>query len=233
MISSSTLVVFCRRPAPGVGKQRLAADLGQSDTVILGQHLLAAALEDAADWPGDVILSPADPEDAGWMSQQLQCRCRIIPQPGGNLGERINAVDSLVRGTGRNAKTKMLVFIGSDAPILDADYFARARTALLEHDVVLGPAEDGGVTLMAARQPWPDLQSLPWSTEKLARELERSCQNDGQTVYHLPVRYDIDRPADLARLNRDLKNDRRPARQRLQNWLESLDNPYNNRRQHV
>ncbi len=57
---ATTLVIFCRRPALGVGKRRMAVDLGDPATLELAGHLLAAALEDAASWPDEVVLALAD-----------------------------------------------------------------------------------------------------------------------------------------------------------------------------
>jgi rSAM/selenodomain-associated transferase 1 len=215
------LVVFCRRPVSGVGKQRVAAQLGKSETQTLAALLLATALEDAEAWPGHVVLSPADAADERWAAQQLRRSCRVVPQSGGNLGERINGVDRYLRRTG----AEHLVFVGSDAPVLGEDYFAQSRAALMQHDVVLGPAEDGGVTLMGSRTTWPDLADLPWSTDRLCDALERLCVTRGLTVHRLNSEYDIDRVSDLPRLLADLRTDRRPARHRLCQWLETIDLP--------
>jgi len=215
--SIAGLVLFCRRPAPGVGKQRIAADLGARATSALADKLLDAALEDAADWPGPVIVAPADPADADWAAMLLRRDCRVMPQPAGNLGERLNAVDRQVRET---IAVTALIFIGSDSPALTAHEFAAARSALLDQDVVLLPADDGGVTLMGARVAWPSLAGLRWETEYLAADLERCCLNAGLTVHRLAEGYDIDRVSDLPRLMHDLAADRRPARARLHQWLK-------------
>ena len=210
-----TLVVFCRRPQPGIGKKRIASDLGKAKTSVLAQHLLATALEDASHWNGPVVLAPASRGDAEWAGKLLDRPCEVIPQPEGNLGIRINAVDRELRRVGHTH----VIFVGSDAPILDADYFARAAAALLTHDAVLGPADDGGVTLMGSRRAWPQLASLPWSSAELGDALELICIKNGLTVYSLDRRYDIDRANDLPRLYGDLRHDKRPARRRLRKWL--------------
>ncbi len=49
---SSILVVFCRRPALGVGKQRIAAEMGQEKALEAAKLLFEAALEDARNWSG-------------------------------------------------------------------------------------------------------------------------------------------------------------------------------------
>ena len=214
----STLVVFCRRPVLGTGKQRIAASLGAVAALELAEHLLATALEDAVEWPGPVILAPASRADGDWAGRLLPGNSQVIPQPEGNLGTRINAVDEIAR----NAGHAHLIYIGSDAPVRKPDYFATARSALATHDVVLGSAADGGVTLMGAGVAWPDLAGLPWSTRALGESLELACVESGLTVYSLDQCYDIDVAADLPRLYDDLGADSRPARRRLHQWLATI-----------
>lgn len=216
-----TLVVFCRRPRPGIGKSRIAAALGAGATAELAGHLLATALEDARAWPGPVIIAPADPRDGGWAAELLPGCADVIAQPAGNLGQRINAVDRAARARGH----RRLVFIGSDAPALTPGFFARARAALGRTDVVLGPADDGGLTLLGAARPWPELVSLPWSSQRLGEEVHRACRERGLRVELLERSYDVDRAAQLERLERDLSRDPRPARRALLDWLRRRPQP--------
>lgn len=209
------LILFCRRPVIGVGKQRLAAELGAEVTAEVARQLLDAALEDAADWPGQVIIAPAEHGDTEWAETLTMRPVEVIAQPAGNLGARINAVDAAARSRGH----RRLICIGSDSPVLSAQDYAAAREALADHDCVLIPAADGGVTLMGARVPWPNLADLRWSSQYLAAELERCCHDAGLTLSKLANGYDVDLTTDLARLRGDLANDTRPARQRLYQWL--------------
>lgn len=212
-----TLVMFCRRPAHGHGKQRVAASLGSEFALALAQGLLGTAVEDANGWPGPVVVAPARPSDAQWAAQLLSRPAHVLPQPEGNLGERLNGVDTALRAAG----TERLIYIGTDAPLLDYGYYARARLALDHDDVVLGPAEDGGVTLMGSRRPWPALATLPWSTAALGEALDRRCRAHGLSVRLLDPQYDIDEADQLARLHADLGRDTRPARRALHDLLES------------
>lgn len=214
-----TLVVVCRRPVEGVGKRRIAAALGDARTLELARYLLATALEDAEDWPGPIVISPANTADMAWAADLMPGCADIIPQAEGNLGERINAVDSAARDQGH----ERLLYIGSDAPALTPGDYEFARNALMHADVVLGMAEDGGVSLMGAAQPWPDLTTLPWSTERLGDALEVACRAAGLTVASFEAGYDIDHAIDLERLSIDLDNDSRPARQALRRWLHDTD----------
>ena len=214
-IEGSVLIVFLRRPVLNVGKQRIAAELGAEAALELAQCLLAAALEDAQQWPGRVVLAPARSADVDWTRDLLSGRADSVPQPTGNLGQRINAVDRIVR---ESAQARVII-IGSDAPSLDCDYLMQAHDALADFDVVLGPAADGGVTLMGARRAWPDLNGLPWETPRLGRALAALCVNHGLSVKQLGRRYDVDTQNDLARAYADLKQNSRPARRQLVQWI--------------
>jgi glycosyltransferase A (GT-A) superfamily protein (DUF2064 family) len=213
-----TLVAFCRRPAPGVGKRRLATELGEAATLTISQLLLATTLEDLAAWPGLRVVAPAEPADEAWARSLPLHLDDVVTQPDGNLGARLGAVDRVLRERGH----KRLLYIGSDAPVLaDSDYRA-AASALDTHDVVLGPALDGGVTCMGSRCGWPGLTALPWSGERLHAALQALCAAGGLTVRNLGTRYDVDVADDLRRLCGDLATDARPARRALYRALASL-----------
>jgi glycosyltransferase A (GT-A) superfamily protein (DUF2064 family) len=208
---ASGLVVFLRRPARGVGKQRLARALGAEAALRIGEALLDCALEDAAAWPQDVILAPAAIEYRAWAEALLPRRARVLPQAAGNLGERITAVDAALRALGY----RRLLYIGSDAPGITGTYLRRAEALLGDNDVVLGPARDGGVALMAARRAWPPLAALPWSTATLGDELARCCRHSGLQVASLDVAFDVDEMPDLQYAAAALASDPRAARRRL------------------
>ncbi len=212
------LVLFCRRPAPGVGKQRLAAGIGAGPAAEAAELLLATALEDLDAWPGPVALAPADAADCDWATTLLPRPGAVVAQPAGNLGERLNAVDRQLRARG----ARRLIYMGSDAPELRPEDYELARIALDAADVVLGPAIDGGVTLMGANAAWPALGELPWSTDQLGDELARLCEGDGRRIERIVPRGDVDVADDLERAARLLNKDPRPARQRLVHWWQAM-----------
>jgi hypothetical protein len=218
MHTDTALVVFCRRPLPGIGKQRIARALGARAAFEIGAALLDCALEDAVDWPHALVLSPAEAADAEWARSLLDRPMRIAPQPAGNLGERLAAVDVRLRADG----LRNLLFIGSDAPALTLDTLLGALACLERADVVVEPARDGGVTLMGARKPWPELADLPWSSSELGAALERRCAQAGLSTTRLPPSFDVDERADLAVALAALAADPRPARRRLLGLLRSL-----------
>jgi uncharacterized protein len=214
----SALVVFCRRPAPGVGKQRLARSIGVAAAHAVAEALLECTLEDVAAWPGPRVLSPADPRDTGWAHDLFGGEAQVVPQSPGNLGQRIDGVDRLLRAQGH----AQLLYIGTDAPALDPRYLVNAAAALAAVEVVLGPARDGGVTLMGSREPWPQLAPLPWSEPGLGSALQQACRARGARIALLPTSFDVDELDDLPLALQALAADPRPARQRLCELLAPL-----------
>ncbi len=206
-----SLVIFCKRPTLFQGKQRLAETIGAEQTYIIAKALLECALEDAHDWQGPVVLSPASANDNNWAGDLLDRDHKVMAQPEGCLGHRLQTIDRKLREAGHD-KT---IFIGTDAPMLAPDHFQEARLALTQSDIVLSPASDGGVTIMGARKPWPDMTTLPWSTDRLGGELENLCLAQGHRVKNISPSYDIDVEPDLKKAQQDLAADPRPARQNL------------------
>lgn len=238
------LVVMLKAPANA--KRRLAAQVGGLAEEAAA-HLLACALEDALAWPGPTWLSPADPRDRDWLLSVIgaetkpaptslprlatcsdpnvvtathrNAMCGLILQQGENLGERINYVDSELRRRGRGGSR--LVFVGTDCPGLDSAYLNQAALELEQADAVLGPAGDGGVVLMGARRPWPDLGGLSWSTQDLFAELRGVCLDAGWSVATLDARKDVDTLQDLLGTWAALSGDRRRSRRDFAEWLRA------------
>ena len=236
------LVVMLKAPANS--KRRLATQIGDHAGEVAA-HLLNCALEDANAWPGPTWLSPANRRDRDWLMAELEAASALpqdfclapvgkasppgsvkpqrgqisglVPQQGENLGERINTVDRNLRRRG----VSRLIFLGTDCPGLDSAYLRQAAGSLQWADAVLGPAADGGVVLMGARRPWPDLNGLNWSTESLCAELRELCRDAGWTVATLDAREDVDTLQDLLGAGIALAGDRRASRQGLAEWLRA------------
>ncbi len=224
--NTSVLVVFCKRPALGQGKQRLAETIGEQQALSVAECLLECALEDVRAWQaklnGRVVLSPASQQDVFWaqllQQQVMPDNVSILPQPQGNLGDRLQYVDTELRRAGH----QRLIFMGTDAPALNVDDLLAANEQLASNDVVLQPASDGGVTLMAASRVWPELSDLPWSESHLQQALCASCLADGCSVWLLPGSEDVDQWHDLVRLQSSLTGDSRPARQALMQCIAAI-----------
>ena len=219
--SIPVLVLFCKEPRLGYGKQRLAASIGKRRTLRIARALLDCALEDATQWNGTFVFSPASSEEVAWAETLSYSaafrgnRTCVIAQKNGNLGSRIATVDSHLRNLGAT----QITYMGCDAPLLNSTHYDAVLNALNDVDVVLADGADGGVTLMASRRGWPVLDKLPWSTSELGNALAESCVTSGRSVHRLDGGYDIDEKGDALRLLESLDGDKRPARQALNTVL--------------
>lgn len=152
-MSRPTLIVFARVPAIGVGKSRLARDVGAVEAWRAYRTMTARLLRRLRDrrWRLVVRITP----DAGRMPGR---NCE--GQGGGDLGARLErAIRAHARGP--------VAVIGADAPEVTparvAEAFARSRRG----GAALGPAEDGGFWILAlapARARRLRLSSVRWST---------------------------------------------------------------------
>lgn len=211
------VIVFCKRPHAGSGKQRLAASIGIDAAHNIAEALLACALEDVRDWPGRLVIAPASATDRNW-ADTLHPGADVIVQTNGNLGQRLQHIDHCLLQQGCAQR----IYIGTDAPLLSLSDLRDAATAMQYSDVVLQPALDGGVTLMASKPAWPELSALPWSQAELGLALQASCLVAGHTVSLLPASMDIDVLADLHQVRSALLQDVRPARKKLLRAIDAV-----------
>lgn len=214
MSTIPTLVLMSKRPKLHQGKQRLAKEIGANAALVVAKSLFYCALEDAANWPGKVVVAISHKTDVLWAETLLKTilpDTQVLFQGEGNLGQRINHIDASLRTAGHQA----LAFIGTDCPMLNMKFYHHLPAKLAKSDVLLAKAEDGGVVMMASNKAWPDLSSLPWSSENLANTLALCCQDECYSVTYHESNYDIDKLVDLARLKHDLLADERLARKTL------------------
>lgn len=221
MSDKPTLVLICKRPKLNQGKQRLSTEISKEDTFAIANALLDCAIEDAIAWQGQVVIACSEHKDVAWAKTLLN-DVKVIAQlpegKEGNLGDRLNFVDTQLRLQGYN----QIVYIGTDAPMLTKHHYKSTLTALHQSDIVLSHAEDGGVVIMANNKPWPVLTDLPWSTSDLSYALSSECNKNHLSVeYSLPG-YDVDHVSDLKKILIDLKTDSRPARISLLNQINKI-----------
>lgn len=210
------LIVFTRYPQPGRVKTRLIPALGASGAAklhsVLTERTLATAQQlcrdrrveveirySDADWRRVyrwLDVRPADGSTdlaraAGTLPSGSPVRLR--PQSGADLGARMH--DAFVEAHHDGCQA---IIIGTDVPGLTITHLGDAIDALAWHDLVIGPATDGGYYLIGLRSPRPDLfADMPWGTDDvLTRTLDRA-RSSRLDVHLVGQLSDIDRPEDL------------------------------------
>ncbi|MEQ1785210.1 MAG: TIGR04282 family arsenosugar biosynthesis glycosyltransferase, partial [Hyphomonadaceae bacterium] len=122
---------------------------------------------------------------------------KLIDQVGDDLGARMQqAFDTLF------AQGYQRVFIvGTDIPSLPLDHYKQALALLDSHDVVLGPALDGGYYLIGLKQPRPELfANIAWSTDRVLAATQEKAASLGLKTALLPPWRDVDTIDDLQAL---------------------------------
>ncbi len=210
-------MLLAKRPRSGRAKRRLAASIGRANAQALSRAFLLDTVALMARVPSRRVIAFAPPSAAVWFAR-LDCGATLVPQPRASFGTRLRA--ALAAGLANGGRA---VVIGMDSPTLPAQTVRRAFRALERSDCVLGPARDGGYYLIGARVALPPtlFRAMPWSTSRVLRETLSRARDAGVRVALLPVSYDVDDAASLARLRRDGRGLRRAAATR--SALHALD----------
>lgn len=96
---------------------------------------------------------------------------------------------------------KSVALIGTDAPVMTADYVRRAFAVLdTGINVVLGPAEDGGYVLVGQAHRYDSLfHNVPWSTPGVMRFTRQNLFKERISWAELETLWDIDTVKELER----------------------------------
>lgn len=201
-VLSPGLLIFTRYPEPGQSKTRLIPALGPLNAASLqekmGRYTInqARLLRDKAspDLEITVWYRGGSPEKiSAWLGTDLIYK----PQHGHDLGERIQF------GLTQHFQTTSdpALVIGTDCPDLNPQILIQALDFLENHEIVIGPAVDGGYYLIGLRRMIPEIFSgISWGSDQVFRETLTVAKSLNLTVAQLPTLRDIDRPEDLAYL---------------------------------
>jgi len=214
---ASTLLVFAKAPVPGKVKTRLVPPLSHAEAAEVARACLETTLTRfARAGARRTLLLDGVPD------RELRALCRsegvtIERQSRGDLGARLRAAFRGRRGS--------VLAIGSDSPTLDPARIEEAASTLAAHDVVLGPAEDGGYYLIGVRRAAATerlFRDIPWSTRDVARVTLERARSLGLAVHLLPAWYDVDDPESLRRAIEDARGTEPALARSLAPLLEKL-----------
>jgi uncharacterized protein len=139
------LVLFVRAPALGHGKRRLARDIGETAALRFERLMITRLVRRLASDPRWELRIAVTPDRACRDVPSWRRGVAAVGQGRGDLGARMRrAIAAAPRGP--------VVLIGSDIPAIRAAHLAAAFRLLGHHDLVFGPAADGGFWLVGARR---------------------------------------------------------------------------------
>ena len=190
--------VFCKNPIPGKVKTRLGKTIGHDQAVEIYNLLVGHTQNILSQLKGrtSIYFFFDPPGERESIQHWLGMHCKLVPQARGNLGDRM--LSAFIYAQERDHDHCIL--IGTDCPDLNAGILEMACAKIKKHDVVLGPANDGGYYLIAAKQSHPSLfEDIEWSTDSVLSETIERIKAAGLTYSLLPALDDLDTEDDLQR----------------------------------
>lgn len=213
------LLVFAKSPILGTAKTRLQPILPPEFSLELHRQLVSTVLRqwsDAAVCPiacwvaGDKVIFS---EDIIVKALPDLHELPIYVQKGNDLGERLaHAIAASFScgsyqdekiDTKKNKQVDGVLVVGTDCPFIDKDYLKVASEKLIQYDVVIGPADDGGYVLLGLKAPSSVLfKGINWGSSSVFDDTLAIIKKQGLSYYKLPVLSDIDHPEDLEKLRK-------------------------------
>lgn len=185
-----TLIIFAKYPEAGKVKSRLAKDIGPESAAALYKKMVEQVIDRTRPANGNyrqiICFDPSEKMKefaAAWFPG-----CEMFPQFTGDLGQKMLAA------LGETLKKKqMALLIGTDCLEVDRALIAGAFERLCTHDLVLGPAKDGGYYLIGCKKIYPELFSgIEWSTERVLSQTLKAANALKLSVSLLRELEDID-----------------------------------------
>ncbi len=192
---------MAKAPRPGTVKTRLAQRLPVEAVTELYRCLLddTMALAGSLGTVEVAMMCPAS--DVEELTRMAPSVVRVVAQKGEGLAAGLNSAFAHF-ATGRHR----VIAFNSDSPHLPASVLEGAFEALNEHDVVVGPTNDGGYYLVGAKEAHPTLfDGNSMGTESALDALLARAQKLKLSVGFTDSFYDIDVADDLTRLAAELQ----------------------------
>lgn len=201
-MTDTVCVVMAKQPLVGRTKTRLSPPLTLEQAAALYKALLRDVIFLVASQPGielAVAISPLDSHP--FFTKITPPGTLLLPIEDTDIGICLSQVFRTLLGTG----WRKVIALNADSPSLPPAYLQQSVKLLDVHDVVLGPALDGGYYLVGMQRPYLGIfRDVLWSTAQvLTQTLERATTLK-LDVGLTPEWYDVDTADDLVRLQKDL-----------------------------
>lgn len=191
------LIIFTRYPEAGLTKTRLIPTLGAKGAATLHRQMTEYTLSKVREFQNNHHISVEVCFTGGnlsLMQHWLGSDMIYQPQGEGDLGSRI--VRSLA--VAFQDSIERVVVIGTDCPSLSTQLLQKAFYQLHSHNLVIGPAIDGGYYLIGLNCLIPELfTGINWGTEEVFQTTINIAKKLELSIAYLPQLADIDRPEDL------------------------------------
>ena len=187
--SKNLLIIFVKNIILGKVKTRLAKTIGDAGAFRIYRELVAITKKQASNVKADRHIYFSDVIiPTGWEQDEK------FVQEGEDLGQKMkNAFQH-----GFNSGYEKIVLIGSDLPTISKEMIEHGFKDLETHDVVLGPASDGGYYLIGlSKMNTSVFNNKPWSQSSLLNVTLQQLSEQKRSISLLDTFNDIDTFEDL------------------------------------
>lgn len=199
-MEKSAIIIFQKNAALGKVKTRISVDVGDEAAMDIYQQLVSHTHEVCESVPVQKFLFYSDflPEDISIFSQEY----KFEVQSGNDLGSRMENAYQRVFAKG----FEKIIILGTDCGELENRNVVKAFELLDAHEVVIGPARDGGYYLLGMKKMIADLfQEIPWSSEKVLFLTMEKLERQAISYELLEILSDVDRIEDWEKLKEKQK----------------------------
>ena len=201
-MNPNALVIMAKEPRVGSTKTRLCPPLSQEEAAAISEALLQDTIRIILDIDGlDLAIAITPPESEAYFKGIALEDTVLIPVEGVDIGEcQLLSLDRLLK-----MGYQKVFALNGDSPSLPVEYIQQAIQGLEDHDMVLGPTEDGGYYLIGFKEAHPEIfDGVEWSTERVSTQILQIASKLNMSVEKLPPWYDVDTVSDFDKLQVEL-----------------------------
>ena len=187
----NALIIFVRKPELGKVKTRLAATIGDENALKIYNDLLLHTKSIVKNLSADKFIFYNDQfiEEDLWSESRFYKKIQV----GNTLGDKMENAFKTLYSEGY----EKIIIIGSDCFELDESLINKAFEQLDKHDVVIGPANDGGYYLLGMREFYPFLfMNKKWSTNEVFSDTLKDIEANNLSYFQLSMLTDVDTEED-------------------------------------
>jgi rSAM/selenodomain-associated transferase 1 len=190
------VIILGKAPVAGQVKTRLLPEYTAEQAAAIHLKMMDTVLSKVCSIFDDVWLAADNVNHEAIKSLAEHFKVELCVQAGGNLGNRIQRL--VTQSFMQDDKSVLL--LGTDSPHVSTQRYQDVVHALLNHDVVIGPVEDGGYDLIAVQKNVLELfENISWGSAHVFDETMNIINALELSVKVLNMSFDLDRPEDLER----------------------------------
>jgi rSAM/selenodomain-associated transferase 1 len=203
-MKSTALAIMAKEPQVGSTKTRLCPPLSLEEAAALYEALLKDTISLGANLNGiDLAVAVTPPESTAYFKRITPAGTLLLPVACRDIGDCLTQVLGRLLELGY----EKAFALNSDGPSLPEDYIYQGLHMLDDHDIVLGPGEDGGYYLIGLKEPQAEIfEQIEWSTARVLSQTLTRIKVLGLKDALTPPWYDVDTAEEINRLKAELNS---------------------------